>query len=271
MTHQDFTDYDAIPCVRSSMLKTMATQTPAHYFHKYLSGAQEEQTPSMVFGQMLHCAVLQPELFDERYTVAPEGIDRRTKEGKQLFADIEASGKVALKAAEFDLYKSLAASMMRTKIMQDAMRLGEREKIVVIDGRKVMLDLIVFPCDEYPRGLIVDLKTTRCAHQRAFSADCYKLGYDIQAAFYIDVVRDSFGFEPQFAFIAVEKTAPYLACEYFADDLMVDAGRKRYQNALDLINQCEQSGNWYGYQQHGAEHIGLPDWATDDLYSDNDE
>ena len=56
---------------------------PALYQHEKLNPLyiKPEQTPAMVFGNLLHCLVLEPEDFESTYAVAPK-VDKRTKDGK---------------------------------------------------------------------------------------------------------------------------------------------------------------------------------------------
>ena len=47
-----------------------------------------EPTPALLFGQVFHKLVLEPNLFEQEFVVAPE-CDRRTKAGKMAWADFQ--------------------------------------------------------------------------------------------------------------------------------------------------------------------------------------
>ena len=49
---------------------------------KYYKENPPEPTPSLLFGQVFHKMLLEPETFDGDFVVSPE-VNRRTKEGKQ--------------------------------------------------------------------------------------------------------------------------------------------------------------------------------------------
>lgn len=58
--------------------------SPRHFVNYKLK--KFEPTPSMLFGTIIHCSILQPDLFDDKYIVAPP-CDKRTKEGKEIWAN----------------------------------------------------------------------------------------------------------------------------------------------------------------------------------------
>ena len=78
-----YDEYDQIPAVRRSALWEIR-KSPAHY--KWAVENPSEDTPALKMGRAIHMAVLQPEEFPDTYAVMPDGIDRRTKEGKAAWA-----------------------------------------------------------------------------------------------------------------------------------------------------------------------------------------
>ena len=62
----------------------LINRAPAHYYERYLNPAAnpQKETPALVIGSAVHCAVLEPEEFGKRYAVGPR-VDRRTKAGKE--------------------------------------------------------------------------------------------------------------------------------------------------------------------------------------------
>ena len=53
---------------------------------KYYKENPPEPTPSLLFGQVFHKILLEPDTFDEEFIIATE-VNRRTKEGKQIWAN----------------------------------------------------------------------------------------------------------------------------------------------------------------------------------------
>jgi hypothetical protein len=66
-------------------------RSPAHYL-AYLNRDRTEQTPAQRLGTLIHLASLQPKVFDATVVVAPE-CDKRTKEGKEIWASFQSSLK----------------------------------------------------------------------------------------------------------------------------------------------------------------------------------
>lgn len=59
-------------------------KSPQHFISHKLR--ERKQTDAMKFGAMVHCMILEPDEFNNRFDIAPE-CDRRTKVGKALWQD----------------------------------------------------------------------------------------------------------------------------------------------------------------------------------------
>lgn len=108
------TDYHADTTrISASMIKTCWSKTPAHVYAQYFDPKRERAIKSsFTFGSMFHAAILEQSEFDNRFVIVPEGIDRRTKDGKTLWVDIEASGKQAIKATEWQAAQAMVEKLM---------------------------------------------------------------------------------------------------------------------------------------------------------------
>jgi hypothetical protein len=63
-------------------------RSPAHYFAKYLAADRKPavETPALIMGSAVHCAVLEPDRYGLAYCGKFQG-ERRTNEGKKAYAD----------------------------------------------------------------------------------------------------------------------------------------------------------------------------------------
>jgi len=63
-------EYHKLTAFSNTDLKLIA-RSPAHYYAARLDPAREEKepTPAMIAGRILHCAILEPDLFDSRFVV----------------------------------------------------------------------------------------------------------------------------------------------------------------------------------------------------------
>ena len=110
---------------------------------------------------------------------------------------------------------------------------------------------------------MADLKSCVSASKEAFAKAVATYGYDVEAAFYIDGMKEVTGKTVDFYFIAVEKTVPYSTACYKASQEMVEVGRAKYRGALELLKWCQENSRFPGYQPSGEiESIDLPRWAA---------
>jgi len=67
-TSSTFEEYDAAPGLSNSGMRDLSV-SPLRYWYRWVNPDRvpDEPTPEMRFGQALHCAVLEPDIFDARY------------------------------------------------------------------------------------------------------------------------------------------------------------------------------------------------------------
>lgn len=112
------------------------------------------------------------------------------------------------------------------------------------------------------RTIAVDLKTTVDASPEALERAIYNLGYNQQAAWYLDGLR-AVGLadhDAQFMFVFVEKTPPYLITVTGLDLTSLRIGAARNARAIDRYRECTETGHWPAYVD-GVTYLSLPPWA----------
>ena len=77
--------YDQLPGSNASLLKVTIGQTEAHAWGEFIdpNREQEEDAGQFLVGNLFHCRLLEPELFDQRYLVLPPDAPKRPT-AKQL-------------------------------------------------------------------------------------------------------------------------------------------------------------------------------------------
>lgn len=109
---------------------------------------------------------------------------------------------------------------------------------------------------------IVDYKTTSCAEPGAFAVACARYGYDMQADWYLWLIEHAADYPRDgFAFIAQEKTPPYLVEVYELDDDALERGYRRNRRALERYLRCVDTDEWPGYTGVDYSTLSLPKWA----------
>ena len=251
-------DYYTIPAISASGLK-LIKKSPAHYHAAQTT--PRIATPAMALGSATHVAILEPHEFDNRYTVMPEGLDRRTKEGKAVYEAIIASGKQALSVPDMALIKGMQQAVHSHPVTQQLWAIPHHiEKDIYFKLRgldaKMKPDFFIHPCDKFPNGLILDLKTTPDASPSVFGAAVYRQDMAIQAAFYVDNYMP----RADFMWLAVEKTAPHLVAIYKCTPRVFEYGRELIADLLDTYEACMADGIWPGYADT-VQDISLPGWT----------
>lgn len=228
---------------------------------------EREETPALLFGSMVHKYVLEFDDFDSEYATAPE-VDRRTKEGKALWSEFaeKLHGRKAIsledKAKLEEIRKAVMSDPKIAKLLSGE---GETETSYYWTDEKTGLLCKCRP-DRVNTELnyLIDLKTTTDASPEAFAKSVYNYRYHVQAAWYMRGYEQATGIKPDgFVFIAVEKTAPYLIAVYLINDIDIELGMEEAEKDLQILKNCTESGNWYGYggEENKIMTLALPSWA----------
>ena len=246
-------EYENIKAVNKSTLWEMR-KSPLHYWH-LIHDTPKEDTTAMKFGRAIHAYLLDPVEFSARYAVAPE-CDRRTKEGKAIWAELMESGKEVISAADMETIQRMEVEFepVRKKWLADVQT--ELPLVWTDDATGVECKGRL---DALSSEWIIDYKTTTDASTNAFTREAIRYGYDLQAAMYMDAARAN-GYNPKgFIFIAQEKNAPYLINVIRAGDAFLDRGRWIMMDLLQKYKECRDSDTWPGY---GENELILPEWGA---------
>lgn len=256
-------EYHRWPAASNSRLSRLL-RSPAH-LRAYLDEPPAD-TDALRQGRAIHAAVLEPDLFKERFTSAPEGLDRRTKAGKDEWAALCArfGEPNVLKATEWD---------MCTQIRGNVHAHSTAHGLITGPGEVELSMLWTDPATgvlcksrwdrhspQLAGGAIVDLKTTKDASPRAFERAILNFGYHRQAAFYLRSARVHGLPAKHFSIIAVEKKPPYAVAVYRITEGVVDAAAEQIDALLRLYADCVEHDNWPGYPDE-VRDISIPAWA----------
>lgn len=232
--------YHANLAVGSTTLKKIANSSILHAF-----SSEFNQTASMALGSAIHCAILEPERFGLDFAIAPI-CDRRTKEGKEIFANFEAKvgNRTVITQDQAQDVIDMKASVMSHDIAKIMLTGGEAEYSYYAIDKETNIAKKCRP-DYIKNGSLIDLKTTMDASFEGFARQIGNLGYHLQAAYYVDVYNEATGSKvDEFFFVAVENKAPFAVAVYRVDSLQLEAGRAAYKKALaKLADFYARGGN----------------------------
>lgn len=264
MTEQEYRNHPAVS--RSELWRIH--ESPQKF--KYLKEHPEEPTPALLFGQVFHKMALEPDTFYLEFAVMPD-VDRRTKNGKQQWADFleQAKSKIVIPADMYDQAQAMCTALEAVPFAQKLLN-GRREvPFFWVDEStgeecKCRTDCLNI---QYSQPIIVDVKSTTDASTEAFTRDAIKYGYDFQAAMYSEGVLKHIQQKPLFVFIVVEKSPPYAVNILQADDLLLQRGHNLFREYIQTYHDCKKSGNWYGYlgKHNQINNLALPAWLAKEV------
>lgn len=247
--HEGISSYDYhnwFAC-SSSILREL-TRSPAHAW--YALNNERKETDAMRLGTATHLAILEPDTFATQYGCAPEGLDKRTKDGKQAWADlIEHYGHNVLKFDQYQQVGAMAESVLKKKKAAALLdRLDDVELSGVWNDKptgalcKMRLDGLIRDL-----GIVVDIKTTQDACEDEFLRTLFNYGYDRQSALYLRGCR-ALGIEVKaFVFIVIEKDPPYESAVYELGTQSLMTADAQVSKLLPVWQECVTSKKWPGY------------------------
>ncbi|QTL38753.1 PD-(D/E)XK nuclease-like domain-containing protein [Xenorhabdus budapestensis] len=223
----------------------------------------EEKMSALDMGTALHCLLLEPDEFNNRFIKAPQ-FNRRTNSGKkaemEFLGECKKTGKTVM---DYEQHRKL--QLMRDSVMAHP---GGR-KVLECDG--VCESSIYWNdtetgelCRIRPdklipdNNLIVDVK--KVSDISRFPTHIEEFRYHVQDAMYSEGYRQHTGIIPRFCFLAVSES---IDCGKYPVRLFVleqydrEVGFDLFRRDLNKYHECRTSGN-FGL---GFEVIQRPEWA----------
>jgi hypothetical protein len=241
--------YHAVDALAKSGM-TKILRSPAHYVA--WKSDKSEPTRAMQIGTVTHLSILEPERWREAVAVRPEGIDGRSKAGKEWAA--EHAGKIIIDQSDAENIAGMTKSVLGHSMWPKGKLFHVEQSWFGLDSEtgvpvKARPDLIA-------GDAIYDVKTTEDAGPDEFNRTVANFAYHMQAAHYMDIT----GID-RFIFVAVEKTAPFACCCYELDREWIDIGREQVRRAINSFHECESLGVWPGYEEPYRK-LSPPKWVA---------
>lgn len=264
MTEKEYRAAEGIS--RSELWKIR--ESPEKY--KYALEHPAEPTPALIFGQMVHKLILEPETFEDDFVIMPE-VDRRTKEGKTIWNDFinGAGDRTLIKISDYETALAMKNALMQNDLAAKLLS-GQHEVPLFwtdeMTGEKCKARLdVLTPLSE--KVIVSDYKSTNDASTEVFIRSAINYGYDMQSAYYTEAVKKTMNVDTVFIFIVQEKEPPYAVNILSADPLFVERGHDTFRELLGIYHECKTSGNWYGYlgPQNQINVLGLPAYLAKEL------
>lgn len=249
--------YHADPCAPMSLSSTgarsLVKDCPALF---KFSRDNRENKRCFDIGTAGHLMVLEPELFADQVVI----VQGYTKDGKpsdgyktqdakdQREAAYEA-GKTPLLSAELDQVKAMRDAIWNDPIASQAFKGGVTEQSMFWKDKDTGIWCRCRPDFTPKHGrYLVDYKTSASANPEEFKKAILNMGYDQQAAWYLEGYEAVTGKRPEsFWFIVQMKNPPYLVSIIRIGAASLARGETLNQYARSTLAWCLENDEWPGY------------------------
>lgn len=258
------TDYHKIKALSNSAL-TCLKQSPEVFRDRYILGMPQAESDAFRIGSAVHCMVLEPHLFSERYAIAPE-VNKRTNQGKADWeAFIESHGDKWVTQNELD-----------STVIPTAQAFGKHADLIdMLSSEKIIEQPIYFElfgeqfkakpdCVILSRSTIIDIKTTASVKPRKFAWSAMDYGYHRQAAIYMHACELKYQKPFRFFFACVEKKYPYEVSVSELDGEDVAAGWDQVEKLVEEYQRRKEKNYWLPKHSSGIVPLRLPKVKEED-------
>lgn len=256
-------DYRAADGVNMSRLKAMR-KSPLHYKTDRPVSARPE---TLLLGSLIHAAVLEPLEIPKHYVVEPDwrnhadnvdatgkqstGHTAWVKDRKAEFADANV-GKHVVTQQQYDSAVACSKAVSDNHAASEMLRHrgGKPEVSIFWEDAptgllcKARIDWLLVQL-----GRLVDVKT--CEDRTTFQHSFERLAYPAQMAFYVDGYAKLTGELLDPWIVAIEKDLPHCVMAQRVSKRAMSDGRRLYGRWLRRVAECEDRGEWPGYECSG--------------------
>lgn len=266
--HADICDS---PSISSSGLRTIWSQSPAHYWYDspYNPNRPEpKERPHFSTGKAAHHLLyLGRKGFDAEFVVRPEKWkDWRTNDAKEWKAEQLKAGLTIITDGELEAITGMARSLGAHPLVKAGILDGAVERSLIFKDAKTGAWLKSRP-DNIPAssGLFADLKTTESVSDESLARSLGSFGYHMQGALVGMAAEAVLGTQmEEFALVWVEKAPPHCARVTVLTGADLERGHLQLRRSIDQFAECVATGVWPGPggDRTDAEYLQLPAWAA---------
>ncbi len=218
-----------------------------------------EPTPSMKFGSMVHCSILEPDQFEKRYYVLP-GSEERPEQDKNMNSKInqawkaemiaKAAGREVVESKDYDAAKRIGDSIRKSDVASALLEKCYAFEVGIEWEYKGFKWRGTIDGDGRKNGVIMDLKVLADASPRKVANYVKYEGAGRQAVHYL---RGGKAEDCDYFILAVERSGNYSVSKI----------------GKGLINQLSREIDWYLARFNACIFTG--DWSSSfDFYGNQD-
>lgn len=244
-----FHEYLEDPAINNSGLKLFAQSAAKYAFwrdnDKPGTGTQKE-------GSALHCAILQPELFETQFG---KGSAPRVGSAGRVKWDQTNLTAIALTPGQWENVQGMTKAFEHTSctVAQDLLSDGTPELSIWFDDPLTGLRCKIRPDYLRDDDIVIDIKSTQNGSPEGFLREIKRWGYNYQAAFYLQGVNSAYaaaGVKRRartFIIIAVENFPPHEVATYMIPEEIITEAQMQINANLERYAECLEADTWPGY------------------------
>lgn len=251
----------------SSSNLRIALDSIRHYW--FSKNEEEEKKSHFDFGNAFECALLEPDLFDQKVAIyddreileelaknRPEiksyGNTTEYRNWKKDFYSTNADKYIIERtgAESFETIEHMLDACYRDAVIQKLIKGAEYQYSIFWQDPETGLNLKTRPdvC-RINRNVVIDVKTARNGSPDGFSRSIKDHKLHIQAIMQIDGILSS-GLMPsvdKYYWLVCEKNAPFNATLYEFTEWQQERSYEEYRHLLKSVKEAEENNLWTGY------------------------
>jgi hypothetical protein len=254
----NLSEYHAHPAWSPTTLKAAVTGTMRAWWHRFGPDAKPfEPSPDMVKGDLVDALLTPPFTAGERFAVYST-IARNTKAGAANCAVAKAAGLTPVSQDMLDQAQAVADALRRDPVIGEVLAAMDEQSS---QQPHFWQDAAGRPCRCLPDlitndGRLFDLKKTRSAVPRRFYWQAKDLAYDLQLAHLALGHAHRTGAMPsECGLIAFEWEEPHDCALLVFDQMDIEIGLERREEAFRRIADCQTSGAWPSHGRQPFRHL----------------
>jgi hypothetical protein len=245
-------DYHATAGISSSAVKSVYKKSLAHW-----KGEKRVQSLSFTMGSAVHALLL-----EETKPLVVKGPKTKVSKAFKEMGQALGDDQILLTEVEYNVAHCIARGALNDPICKAALRHPSRlnEVSLFVECPRTGLRLKTRPdLAILSEGALYDVKTTVDASPRGFASECNKYSYGVQGAFYLYVCQLAGWDVSKFYFIAVEKSAPYVAHMHLLGPELLTHSTEQMFHTLEAMAYA-QSQDDYGTGWGDYSILEKPKW-----------
>lgn len=259
MTDREYhLDYSADSHSSLQLFRSSVERYAAIRVHRTMEPAKPSK--SMILGKALHCSVLEPDKYLERFILKPDRENRKAEDKvwwKWFKSDCEKKEIEILEADDYEKIPAMAAGIARNRDAFRLLQAATSREEPVYWTHESGVRLKCRPDVNLKEGIITDIKTTSHGiDPESVARTIANFSYYRQAALYLDGVVGSLAF----VFVFVDMEPPHECACYEIGQASLDLGRADNEETIAELAERRTSGDWTGRHSNGITVVELPPW-----------